>query len=113
MLVKRSFAVAMLAAVVVVGACSTPVYTTDSAVRDLERQSQLTHTQAECIVSVIRKHFETAIEATQKANKLTKLPADQLKLEVDGALAAIRAPSGTETDLARRAVAGCAPGDLQ
>jgi hypothetical protein len=111
--VKRSFAVAVLAAVVVVGACSTPVYTTDTAVRDLERQAHLTQTQAECIVSAIRKHFETEIEATQKANKLTALPADQLKLEIDGALAAIRAPSGTETDVARRAIASCAPGALR
>ena len=110
---KRSFAVAVLAAVVTLGACSTPVYTTDTAVRDLERQSHLNPTQAECIVTAIRKHFETAIEATQKVNKLTALPADQLKLEVDGALAAIRAPSRTETDVARRAVAGCAPGTLQ
>jgi hypothetical protein len=111
--VKRSFAVAVLAAVVALGACSTPVYTTDTAVSDLEHQSHLTHTQAECIVTAIRKHFETAIEASQKANKLTALPADQLKLEIDGALAAIRAPSQTETDVARRAIAGCAPGALQ
>jgi len=111
--VRRRFALAVVAAVVVLGACSTPVYTTDTAVHDLERQSHLTHTQAECIVGAIRKHFETAIEAAQKTNKLTALPADQLKLEVDGALAAIRAPSRTETDVARRAVAGCAPGSLQ
>ena len=110
---RRRFALAVLAAVVVLGACSTPVYTTDTAVHDLERQSHLTHAQAECIVGAIRKHFETAIEAAQKTNKLTALPADQLKLEVDGALAAIRAPSRTETDVARRAVAGCAPGSLQ
>ena len=113
--VRRKLAAAVLAvvAVVAVGACSTPVYTTDTAVHDLERQSHLTHTQAECIVRAIRKHFETAIEATQKTNKLTALPADQLKLEVDGALAAIRAPSRTETDVARRAIADCAPGALQ
>jgi hypothetical protein len=111
--VKRSFAVGVLAAVVAVGACSTPVYTTDTAVRDLERQSQITHTQAVCIVTAIRTHFETEIEAGQKANHLTKLPADQLKLEVDGALAAIRAPSSTETDVARRAIASCAPAALR
>jgi hypothetical protein len=111
--VKRSVAIGVLAAVVAIGACSTPVYTTDSAVRDLERQSQLTHTQAVCIVTAIRKHFETEIEAAQKKNKLTALPADQLKLEVDGALAAIRAPSGTETDVGRRVIAGCAPAALR
>jgi hypothetical protein len=110
--VNRSVAVGVLAAVVAIGACSTPVYTTDTAVRDLERQSQLTHTQAVCIVTAIRKHFETEIKAGQKANKLTALPADQLKLEVDGALAAIRAPSHTETEVARGAIAGCAPGAL-
>ena len=32
---------------------------------------------------------------------------------IDGALAAIRAPSGTETDVARRAIASCAPGALR
>jgi hypothetical protein len=110
--VRHHLAVAALAIVVVAGACSTPVYTTDTAVRDLERQSNLTHTQAECIVTAIRAHFDVEIKATQKANKLTALPADQLKLEVDGALAAIRAPSGTETDAARLAVARCAPGAL-
>ena len=110
---KRTFVVAVLAAVLVAGACSTPVYTTDTAERDLERQAQLTPAQAACIVTAIRTHFEAEIEQSQTANKLSVLPADQLKLEVDGALAAIRAPSGTETDVARRAIAHCAPGSLR
>jgi hypothetical protein len=111
--VRFRFTVGVLAAVVAIGACSTPVYTTDTATRDLERQSQLTPTQAVCIVTAVRKHFEAEIKAGQKANKLTALPADRLKLEVDGALAAIRAPSATETDVARRAIAGCAPAALR
>ena len=110
---RRSLAVAILFVALAAGACSTPVYTSDAAVRDLERQSQLTHTQAECIVNAIRRHFETEIVAQQKANKLTKLPADRLKLEVDGALAALREPSGAEQLLARRAISTCAPGDLR
>ena len=94
-------------------ACSTPVYTSDAAVRDLENRSQLTHREAVCIVGAIRKHFETEINAKQKANNLSALPADRLKLEVDSALAAIRAPSGSEQQVARLAVAGCAPHALR
>jgi hypothetical protein len=114
--VKRRFAVrrfAVLGLAVLAGACSTPVYTSSSAVRDLERQSGLTPTQAQCIVTAIRRHFETEIEAKQKANKLSALPADRLKLEVDGALAALRAPTGAEENVARVAIARCAPGALQ
>jgi hypothetical protein len=59
--VRRTLAVAILGVALVAGACSTPVYTSDRAVRDLERQSQLTHTQASCIVTAIRRHFETEI----------------------------------------------------
>jgi hypothetical protein len=105
--------VAVIAVAVVAGACSTPVYTSDMAVRDLERQSGLTHLQAECIVTAIRRHFDAEIEQSQRANRLSALPADQLKLEVDGALAAIRAPTGAEQGVARKAIAGCAPGMLR
>jgi hypothetical protein len=116
--VSRSFVVplrafAVLGLAVVAGACSTPVYTSASAVRDLERQSHLTPKQAQCIVKAIRGHFETEIEAKQKANKLSPLPADRLKLEVDGALAALRAPTGAEDDVARVAIARCAPDALR
>jgi hypothetical protein len=107
----RGFAV--LGFAVLAGACSTPVYTSSSAVRDLERQSGLTPTQAQCVVNAIRRHFETEIEAKQKTNKLSALPADQLKLEVDGALAALRTPTGSEEDVARVAIARCAPGALR
>jgi hypothetical protein len=111
--VRRSLAVAIVAVALIAGACSTPVYTSDTAVHDLETRSGLTHTQAECIVNAIRKHFETEIVAKQKANHLTKLPADRLKLEIDGALAALRSPTGAEQLAARRAISTCAPGDLQ
>jgi hypothetical protein len=111
--VRRSFAVVVLAVAVSAGACSTPVYTSASAVRDLERQSNLTSTQAQCIVTAIRRHFEVEIEAKQKANKLSALPADRLKLEVDGALAALRTPTGTEQGVARVAIDRCAPGALR
>lgn len=94
------------------GACSTPVYTGDRAVRDLERQANLTHTQATCIVKAIRAHFESEIKAAQKANKGSPLPADQLKLEVDGALAALHEPSGGEQLATRQAIVRCAPGAL-
>ena len=111
--VSRRFAVVIVAVVLGAAACSTPVYTSDTAVRDLERRANLTPTQAECIVSAIRKHFETEVVAQQKANHLTKLPADRLKLEIDGALASLREPTGAETLAARRAISTCAPGDLQ
>ena len=111
--VKRRVAVVLLGFAMLAGACSTPVYTSGAAVRDLERKSGLTATQAQCIVDAIRHHFETEIEAKQKANKLSALPADQLKLEVDGALAALRKPTGSEQDVARVAIAHCAPAALR
>jgi hypothetical protein len=110
--VRRTLAVAILGVALVAGACSTPVYTSDRAVRDLERQSQLTHTQASCIVTAIRRHFEIEIKAKQRVNKLSALPADRLKLEVDGALATLSAPSGLEELAARTAISKCAPGAL-
>jgi hypothetical protein len=110
--VRRSLIVAIVSLAVMLGACSTPVYTTDTAVRDLERQSSLTHTQATCIVSSIRRFFAQQITATQKANKLSKLPADRLKLEIDGALASAHEPSAPQSLAARRAIAKCAPGAL-
>jgi hypothetical protein len=94
------------------GACSTPVYTSGRAVRDLERQANLTHTQATCIVSAIRKHFEDEIKAAQKANGGSAIPADDLKLQVDGALAALKDPTGSDRDAARTAILRCAPGAL-
>ena len=103
----------VVALVVVTAACSTPVYTSDRAIRDLERQSHLTTTQAGCIVTAIRRHFETEIEHTQKANHGSRLLPDRLKLEVDGALAALRAPSGSENLAARTAIAKCAPAALR
>jgi hypothetical protein len=95
------------------GACSSRVYTSDKAVRDLERQSHLSHAQAECIVTAIRRHFEVVITASQKANKGSPLPADRLRLEVNNALAAIRAPTGSEQAVARAAIARCAPDALR
>ena len=94
------------------GACSTPVYTSSRAVRDLERQSNLTHSQATCIVDAIRKHFEDEIKAAQQANHGSKIPADDLKLQVDGALAALKQPSGSDEDAARTAILRCAPDAL-
>jgi hypothetical protein len=111
--VRRSLAVAVLSLAFVVAACSTPVYTSDRAVRDLERQSQLTHSQATCIVTAIRRHFEGVIKTSQRANKGSPLLADRLKLEVDGALASLRAPTGPEELAARSAVSHCAPGALR
>jgi hypothetical protein len=110
---RRNVAGAVLAAVVVAGGCSTPVYTSATAVSDLERQSHLTAVQANCIVTAIRRHFALEIEALQRANKLSVLPADQLKLQVDGALAALSAPTGSDQNFARNAIAGCAPGALR
>ena len=69
---KRSLAVGVLAAVVTISGCSTRVYTTDTAVSDLERQSQLTHTQAVCIVTAIRTHERDGYEAVQLAFGLSK-----------------------------------------
>jgi hypothetical protein len=111
--VSRRFAVAILGVALIAGACSTHVYTSERAVRDLQRQSQLTHRQAECIVTAIRKHFEGVITAAQKANKGSKLPADRLELEVDGALASIKEPSGNDHAVTRAAIQRCAPGTLR
>jgi hypothetical protein len=110
--VSRTLAVAILAVAFLVGACSTPVYTTAKAVRDLELRSELTHAQATCIVTAIRQHFANVIKASQRANKGSPLPADRLKLEVDGALASLRAPTGSEELAARNAISRCAPGAL-
>jgi hypothetical protein len=111
--VIRRLAVAILGLAVFAGACSTSVYTSDQAVRDLERQAHLTHAQAGCIVTAIRRHFEVVIKASQKANQGSPLPADRLRLEVDSALAAIRDPSSSEQAVARAAIARCAPNALR
>src|SRR4029078_3524221 len=86
--VRRSLTVAIVVLALLGAACSTPVYTSDKAVSDLERQSSLTHRQAQCVVTAIRSYFKQQIVATQKANKGRPLPADRLKLEGDGARAA-------------------------
>lgn len=109
---KRRLA-AILSVAVLAGGCSTHVYTSAKAVRDLERQSHLTHTQADCIVTAIRKHFEAVITAAQKANKGSKLPADRLRLEVDGALASLREPNGSDHAATRAAIQRCAPASLR
>ena len=110
---RRSLSAAVLLGIVLgAGACSTPVYTTDRAVRDLEHQANLTHTQATCIVDAIRAHFVAETKAAQKANKGSALPADQLKLEVDGALATLQEPSRSEQLATRQAIVRCAPGAL-
>ena len=109
---RRRLAVAILSVAVLAGACSTRVYTSDRAVRDLEQKSNLTHTQAECVVKAIRTYFEQQIVATQKANKGSPLPADRLKLEVDGALAGLHLPTAPQQLAARRAIAKCAPSAL-
>jgi hypothetical protein len=111
--VRRTLAAAILGVALVAGACSTPVYTTDQAVHDLEHESSLTHTQATCIVSAIRQHFETEVKTEQKANHGSALPADQLKLEIDGALATLQNPSGAEQLATREAIVRCAPGALK
>ena len=103
----------LLMFVVILSACSTRPYTSGKAVRDLEEQSQLTHTQAKCVVTSIRKHFEVRIKARQKALKGSPLPADRLRLEVDSALATIRKPKGPEEEAARLAIARCAPNALR
>jgi len=112
--VRRRLAAAVLLIGIVLGAsaCSTPVYTSDRAVQDLEQQANLTHTQATCIVAAIRADFVAEIKAAQKANKGSALPADQLKLEVDGALATLQEPSRSEQLATRRAIVRCAPGAL-
>jgi hypothetical protein len=109
--VRRSLA-ALLVGVVLfaAGACSTPVYTSGRAVSDLEKRTDLTHAQATCIVDSIRKHFQDEIKAAQKANGGSAIPADDLKLQVDGALAALKEPTGSDVDAARRAIQRCAPG---
>ena len=94
------------------GACSTPVYTRDQAVRDLQQESSLTRRQAECVVTAIGRYFERQIVATQKANKGSPLPADRLKLEVDGALAGLHEPTAAQQLAARRAITQCAAGSL-
>jgi hypothetical protein len=111
--VSRNLAVVLLVFAVIVSACSTSPYTSDEAVRDLEAQSQLTHAQATCVVTAIRKHFEVLIKARQKAINGSPLPADRLRLEVDSALATIRGPRVSEQEAARAAVAKCAPGALR
>jgi hypothetical protein len=111
--VRRYLIVAIVSLALLAGACSTPVYSTDRAVRDLEQKASLTRTQATCIVSAIRRYFATQIKATQAANDGTPLPADRLKLEVDGALAGLHKPSAPQDLAARRAVAKCAPGALE
>ena len=110
--VRRAFGLLVLGVAVSVGACSTPVYTSGRAVSDLERQSNLTHTQATCIVDAIRKHFSDEIKAGQKANKGSPIPADDLKLQVDGALAALKEPAGSDEAATRTAILRCAPGAL-
>jgi hypothetical protein len=110
--VRRSLAVAVLVLALLGAACSTPVYTSDKAVSDLQHQSSLTHRQAQCVVSAIRSYFKKQIVATQKANKGSPLPADRLKLEVDGALAGLHSPTADQQLAARRAIAQCAPGAL-
>jgi hypothetical protein len=95
-----------------VGACSTPVYTSGRAVSDLEKKADLTHGQATCIVGAIRRHFEDEIKAAQKANHGSAIPADDLKLQVDGALAALKEPAGGDQAATRTAIVRCAPGAL-
>jgi hypothetical protein len=110
--VRRRLAIAILSVALLAGACSTRVYTSDRAVGDLEQKSHLTHAQAECVVKAIRTYFQTQIVATQKANKGSPLPADRLKLEVDGALAGLHLPTAPQELAARRAIAKCAPDAL-
>lgn len=88
------------------------MYTSDKAVRDLQQQSSLTRRQADCLVTAIRGYFKRQIVATQKANKGSPLPADRLKLEVDGALAGLHEPTAAQQLATRRAIARCAPGSL-
>ena len=110
---RRTVAAAIVGVALVTGACSTPVYTSDAAVRDLERQSHLTHTQATCIVSAIRGYFSDEIKSKQRANKLSALPADRLKLEIDDALATLREPNGPDELATKNAISRCAPAALK
>jgi hypothetical protein len=110
--VRRSVVAAVVGLTLALGACSTPAYTSGRAVSDLEKRANLTHTQATCIVSAIRRHFEDEIKAAQKANHGSAIPADDLKLQVDGALAALKEPSGGDESAARAAILRCAPGAL-
>jgi hypothetical protein len=105
-------AIVAVAVALVASACSTPVYTSGRAVSDLERQANLTHPQATCIVDAIRTHFSDEIKAGQKANHGSPIPADDLKLQVDGALAAIKEPTGGDEAAMRAAIVRCAPGAL-
>lgn len=109
---RRALALVVVAVALAAGACSTPAYTSGRAVSDLERQSNLTHAQATCIVDSIRTHFSDEIKAAQKAVKGSKIPADELKLQVDGALAALKEPSGGEEAATRAAILRCAPNAL-
>jgi hypothetical protein len=110
--VRRSIAAVVVGVALVAGACSTPAYTSGRAVSDLETKANLTHSQATCIVDAIRKHFEEEIKAAQKANHGSAIPADDLKLQVDGALAALKEPAGSDEDATRTAILRCAPGAL-
>jgi hypothetical protein len=110
--VRRALASVVVVIALGAGACSTPAYTSGRAVSDLESKANLTHSQATCIVDAIRKHFEDEIKAGQKANNGSAIPADDLKLQVDGALAALKAPTGSDEDATRTAILRCAPGAL-
>jgi hypothetical protein len=110
--VKNGLVVAMVGAVALLGACSSHPYTSAKAVRDLEQQAGLTHTQAECVVKAIRVHFKTLIIARQKAIGGSALPSDRLRLEVDNALGSIKAPKLADQLATRRGIAKCAPNAL-
>jgi hypothetical protein len=110
--VRRTLAIAIIGVALAAGACSTPEYTSSTAVHDLEQQTNLTERQASCIVDAIRRHFETEIKDAQKANGGSAIPAADLKLQVDGALAALKEPSANERVATRDAIGRCAPGAL-
>ncbi|HEX4492850.1 MAG TPA: hypothetical protein VH914_16710 [Acidimicrobiia bacterium] len=109
---RRLLVVPIVVLALAASACSTPVYTSGRAVSDLETKADLTHTQATCIVAAIRKHFEVEIKAAQKANNGSAIPADDLKLQIDGALAALKEPTGTDRAATRTAILRCAPNAL-
>ena len=111
--VKNGLAVALVGAVAFLGACSSHPYTSERAVRDLEEQSGLTRTQAECVVKAIRLHFKTLIAARQKALGGSALPSDRLRLEVDNALGSIKPPKLADELATRRGIAKCAPNALR
>lgn len=111
--VRRTLVGVIVAVALIASACATPSYTSAQAAQDLEHQAGLTSTQATCIVAAIRHNFEAEIKAAQKANKGSALPADQLKLEIDGALATLQNPSGAEQLATRQAIVRCAPGALK